>query len=309
MRNAVKFGVSVTAVVVTIVGCVFGARALLEEVRPEQRQVCAEFTDTVGLYEGNIVTMLGVEVGTVTAIEPLGDRMRVTMNVDRSAQLPTDAEVVTMSSSIVTDRHVEFVKPYTGGPTLGDECIPVERTRTPIGISEALDGIGKLSEDLIGPPGADGSAEPVIGDTLSAADSALQGTAQQWNALIGYLDTLAGNPVARESSYRRLIDNLDTLMSMFVTNWPDMAAVLGNLRNSLQLAEGLSRDLAGVIDLGVDILPILSRNVDKFDDRLYPVLDQLIPAVVEYTRLAGDIGDILMHLPPLAAALPSVEPR
>ena len=73
--------------------------------------LCAEFTDTVGLYRGNDVTVLGVRIGIVDRIESLGDRMRVRMKIDGSVPLSADVGAVTVAGSVVTDRHVELIRP------------------------------------------------------------------------------------------------------------------------------------------------------------------------------------------------------
>ncbi|RDI67946.1 MCE family protein [Nocardia pseudobrasiliensis] len=285
------------------------ARPWLDRVHPAQRTICAEFTDTVGLYEGNSVTMLGVEIGRVTHIEARGDRMRLTLSVDRSVEIPADAEAVTMSSSIVTDRRVELTKPYTGGPTLpGAQCIPLERTRTPIGISDALDALGKLAGDLLGQDSG-GPSDNAIGGTLAAADRAIDGTGEQFNALLRQLSQLVGDPADRADTFRRLVDNLDTLTTMFVTNWPDMRALLDNLHNGLTMIDGVAVELGRAVELAVQFLPVIARNVGKYDAQVYGFLDQAIPRIRAYTPLAGDIADLLAHLPPVTAQLPRAGAR
>ncbi|NNH70758.1 MCE family protein [Nocardia uniformis] len=290
-------GAAVVAVATGVAGVTFA-----NTVRADQKQqVCAEFTDTVGLYEGNSVTMLGVGIGTVAKIESLGDRMRVTMSVGKQVSLPADIEAVTMSSSIVTDRHVELTKPYTSGPKFDTAtCIPLERTKTPIGISEALDAMGRISNDLTG--GLPG--DTMLDDTLTAADDALNGTGQQWNVLLQKLSEVVGDPGQRDVTFRRLVDNLDTLTSMFVTEWPDMQLLLDNLRKGIQLIGDFAAEFSGAVDLAVEFLPVIARNVGKYDTQLYGLLDLYLPQVQQLVRQPGGIGDLLAQLPPLAAQLP-----
>ncbi|MGX1804412.1 MCE family protein [Nocardia sp. NPDC055321] len=297
-RTALAAGVATAVLVATGVAGVTWAKT----ARVTSHSVCAEFADTVGLYEGNSVTMLGVEIGTVSGIESLGNRMRVTMDVRGDVTLPADIAAVTMSSSIVTDRHVELTKPFTGGPSFDTaQCIPLERTKTPIGISEALDAMGRLSEDLTG-----GRADDtLLDDTLVAADRAIDGTGQQWNQLLQRLSAVVGDPNSRDVVFRRLIDNLDQLTSMFVTNWPDMVVVLDNLRAGLQLIGEFSQEFAGAVDIAVQFLPVLARNIGKYDQQVFDLLDQVVPQLhdlIEQRR--GDITDLLSQLPPLAANLP-----
>ncbi|MGW2660157.1 MCE family protein [Nocardia tengchongensis] len=299
-RTALAAGVAVVVVVAGVAGVSWANSA-----RDPKQSVCAEFTDTVGLYEGNSVTMLGVEVGTVSKIEALGDRMRVTMSVKDSVKLPSDIQAVTMSSSIVTDRHVELTKPFTGGARFDNAtCIPLDRTKTPIGISEALDAMGKLAGDLTG-GGTGGKPDTLLDDTLTAANTAIDGTGQQWNQLLQRLSAVVGDPAQKDAAFRRLVDNLDQLTTMFVTNWPDMALVLNNLRNGLQLIGQFSAEFSGAVDIAVQFLPVIARNAGKYDQQIYSLLDVVLPQAHTFVQQhQGDITSLLTALPPLAAQLP-----
>ncbi|MFD7842906.1 MCE family protein [Nocardia sp. NPDC059764] len=303
-RTALAAGIAVVVVAAGAVGVSWATT-----VRDPKQNVCAEFTDTVGLYEGNSVTMLGVEVGTVSKIEALGDRMRVTMSVKDSVKLPADIAAVTMSSSIVTDRHVELTKPYTGGTRFDTaRCIPLERTKTPIGISEALDAMGTLAGDLTG--GGTGTPDSLLADSLTAADKAIDGTGQQWNQLLQRLSAVVGDPAQKDAAFRRLVDNLDQLTTMFVTNWPDMAQVLNNLRNGLQLIGQFSAEFSGAVDIAVEFLPVIARNAGKYDQQIYSLLDVVLPRAHTFVQQhQGDITSLLTALPPLAAQLPQAGAR
>ena len=74
--------------------------------------VTAQFDSASGLYEGNAVAVLGMPVGKVTRINPRGGYVEVAFTVDRNVKIPADAEAVTVSTSILTDRHIELTPPY-----------------------------------------------------------------------------------------------------------------------------------------------------------------------------------------------------
>src|SRR5690625_3783660 len=70
-------------------------------------RVTAQFENTVGLYAGNAVSVLGMKVGKVTSVVPKNDYVEVKMEIDRDVAIPADVRAVTVSTSILTDRHVE----------------------------------------------------------------------------------------------------------------------------------------------------------------------------------------------------------
>jgi len=95
-----------------------------------QYRVTAYFTETVGLYPGSDVRVLGIPVGEITDIVALGDQVRVEMLIDDDFDIPADADAVVLAPSLVSDRYVQFAPVYDGGPTMqdGDE-VPLERPR------------------------------------------------------------------------------------------------------------------------------------------------------------------------------------
>ena len=296
MRRSIVTGLSVLTIVV-VAGTAASASGVMD-IRTRTSTVCAEFSDSVGLYEGNSVTMLGVEVGTVKRIENADTSIVVTMEVDDTVRLPVDVGAVTLSSSIVTDRRVEFTRPYTGGAEFDRTmCIPLERTRTPLGISETLDAVEKLASDLMGPADENGARAEVLGDTLRAVDGSLQGSGAQLNAALEQLSQLVGEPADRDTTVRRLVDNLDGLIDTFAVSWPEVAKLLDNLRAGMITLSEFTQEFAGAVLLTVDFIPPLTRTIEKYDEHIYRALDQLIPIVDVALGRVGDIKDILEQVP------------
>ena len=91
-----------------------------DAVRGDKIEVTAYFEDSAGLFVGNDVGILGVAVGKITDIEPDGDRVKVTMEIDADRAVPADAGAVVVARSVATDRYVELTPVYDGGPKLAD---------------------------------------------------------------------------------------------------------------------------------------------------------------------------------------------
>lgn len=113
--------------------------------------VTARFDNGAGLYVGNAVAVLGMPVGEVTAITPRGSHVEVTMRVEGEVLIPADATAVTVSTSVLTDRHVEFTPAYRGGATLADHAqLGLDRTRTPIDFDRLLGAADGMAAQLAG---------------------------------------------------------------------------------------------------------------------------------------------------------------
>ncbi len=57
-------------------------------IRHRTTKITATFKSTVGIYSGSDVRILGVAVGKVDSVEPQGDKVKVTMTVDRGMASP-----------------------------------------------------------------------------------------------------------------------------------------------------------------------------------------------------------------------------
>ncbi|MDR3664761.1 MAG: MCE family protein [Mycobacterium sp.] len=136
--------------------------------------VRAHFQDAVGLYVGNAVSVLGMQVGKVDSVESKGDHVEVTMDIDRKVPIPSDVTAVTVSASLLTDRHIELTPPYTGGPKLADgDLIGLGNTKTPVEFDKTLSMIDKLGTALRGDANGGGPLGDLVnlGSRISADNS------------------------------------------------------------------------------------------------------------------------------------------
>jgi phospholipid/cholesterol/gamma-HCH transport system substrate-binding protein len=295
LRSPWVIAAVVTVVVAVAVAVVVGARMVTPK---HTRAMCAEFTDAVGLYPGNKVALLGIEVGSTTAIFNKPDHVEVDFTVPSDLDLPADVGAVTYSQSIVTDRHIELTKPYTSGPKFtGPGCIKLKSTKTPISISETFSAIGKLADAILDPqPGQDPSEAPgvqAINDSLRAASRSLDGTGPELNKTLNNMVTMLADPYKADADYRQLFENSEILTSDFLKNWDSFASVVRSLPATTQLIEGLSDNFGQAMSRLSHLLPILVEAINRWGPRTYHVMDKLI----------GWIGRVLDKHTPLIVAI------
>src|SRR6201996_7894404 len=111
--------------------------------------VVAYFPDTLALYPGDKVQIMGVKVGTIDSIEPAGDKMKVTFNYANKYKVPANATASILNPSLVASRTIQLSPPYTGGPTMEDGAvIPIERTQVPVEWDQLRDSINGILRQL-----------------------------------------------------------------------------------------------------------------------------------------------------------------
>ncbi len=282
LRSPLGIAVAVGVVAAVTAAAVFGVRTVLPRFG-NTRAMCADLTDAVGLYPGNKVALLGVEVGSTTAIVNKPDHVEVDFTVPKDLDLPADVGAITYSQSIVTDRHLELTKPYTGGPKFtGPGCIRLASTKTPISVSETFSAIGRLADAILGPqPNGDPSRAPgvqAINDSLRAASRSLDGTGSGLNQTLRNLVTMLADPYQADADYRQLFENSEMFTSGFLKHWDSFASVVATLPETTQVIQGLSDNFSEALSRLSHLLPILVAAVDRFGPRIYHNIgDKLIP--------------------------------
>src|SRR5215203_502158 len=278
MSGSMQRGTAFAAAFVLLVA--LGATVL----RPAgQYRVTAYFTQTVGLYPGSGVSILGIDVGDITDITAMGDQVRVEMVIDDDYDVPADAQAVVLAPSLVSDRYVQFSPVYDGGPTLedGDE-IPLDRTATPVELDQVYGALDELSAAL-GPDGANQNG--ALSDLVDVGAANLDGNGKALNrTLTGFsqaVETLATN---RDDLFSSL-DNLQTFttalamidaqVGQFNENMAAVSELLAGEREDLAAAVRLlSQALADVAGFIEDNTTRLSTNVNRLADVTLALVQQ-----------------------------------
>ena len=278
MSGSLQRGVALAAALVLVVA--LGWTVL----RPAgQFGVTAWFDQTVGLYEGSDVRILGIEVGEITGVTPVGDRVRVEMMISEDYDIPADAAAVVLAPSLVSDRYVQFAPVYSGGPTMehGAE-VPLERTATPVELDRVYGALDELSVAL-GPDGA--NANGALSDLVDVGAANLDGNGEALNrTLTGFsqaVETLARNrdglfdSVDNLQTFTSALATIDASVGRFNTNMAAVADLLEQERTDLaravELLSAALGDVAGFVRTNTDLL---STNVDKLADVTLALVQQ-----------------------------------
>src|SRR6478672_10219805 len=141
--------------------------------------VVAYFPETLALYAGDRVQIMGVKVGSIDKIEPAGDKMKVTLHYDNNFKVPANATASILNPSLVASRNIQLSPPYTGGPVMEDNAvIPIDRTQVPVEYDELRDSINRILTDL-GPTRE--QPKGPFGDIIESFSNGLAGKGDQIN--------------------------------------------------------------------------------------------------------------------------------
>ncbi|SEK90350.1 MCE family protein [Rhodococcus maanshanensis] len=244
----------------------------------DSKTVYANFAYVNGIYPGSKVTVLGVPVGSVIAVQPEGTSVRVTMTVPGEVELPADANAYVLNPSVISDRHLELGPTYGGGPKLEDGAeIPVERSHAPIDFDGLMGSISTLTDALGGAPDRPGGS---AGDLLTEVADNWRGNGDQFNAAIKNLSAATGVVGARAEDIGALVRNLNTLMTALDARQVSLDTLVADLGELGDEWSAQKIDIAGPLqDLRVVLDQVNSFMTRHGDD---------VGTIAENTRVLGD---------------------
>jgi len=273
-----------------VVGLV--AAAFVWWPRSDKITVTGDFTRAVGLFAGSDVRVLGVKVGTVTAVEPRGETVRVTLEVEEQVKVPAGAQAAVVAPSLVSDRYVQLLPAYTSGAVMQDgAAIPRERTAVPV----ELDRVSQSLDDLmvaLGPEGA--NKEGALSRVLDTGARNLKGNGQNLNdmnrglsqavqtfaegrgdlfATVKNLETFTGMLATNDAQVRRLNADLSKVSDQLDGERDDLEGALKNLAVALNEISSFVKDNRAVLTEDIDQLTGLTSAVAAKRDALATTLD------------------------------------
>ncbi|WP_107653461.1 MCE family protein [Nocardia suismassiliense] len=269
-------------------------------------RVTADFENIAGIYEGNPITVLGLDVGKVDKIVPKGTLVEVHMSINNDVKIPKDAMAAIISPSIVTDRHVELTPVYTKGDTLTDGAhLPLAKTKTPVELDTMIKTIDQFAAALKPEPGTEGIGPlsgrvlyPMVNgngekmrDTLNALSGALKVGVDNKDAvsnIIIKLNELTTMLADNDQSVRDFSNRMTQMTGLLADQAPGLQATLDQINDFLantsgtlgQYQDQLASALAGLTNVTaqlrenaygitevVDVAPMVFQNIDRIVNR------------------------------------------
>ncbi|MFL6062973.1 MAG: MCE family protein [Marmoricola sp.] len=311
--KSVNPAVAVVAVVVLVI-----AALVLLLPGSGKKTLTADFPRTVSLYKGSDVKILGVAVGKVTDVTPMGTKVRVKLEYDDKYKLPDDVKAAVISPSIVGDRFVQLTPVFEkGDKVLGDNVtLGLDRTATPLELDQIFGSINDLTKAL-GPEGANAPDSTGTGALTRLLDSTARnfgGEGVQFNATLKNLSkltqTLADNKdelfgtvgevetftkalAANDGTVRKFNDSLAAGAGLLADERQDLAAVLQNLSVAMTQVRSFVADNKAALSTNIKGLNQISKtfvkNRDALDESLRDAPEALNNLSLAYNETTGTL--------------------
>jgi phospholipid/cholesterol/gamma-HCH transport system substrate-binding protein len=265
-----KFFSERNPVVIGVVGCVVFAGLAVGAMQYDKlpgfvddRTYSAYFTEAGGIHAGDVVQVSGVRVGQVSAVELDGNRVLVSFGVDKDLRLGDRTEAAIKVKTLLGAKILEVTP--RGDGRLRD-TIPVERTRSPYELPDAL---GDLSETI---SGLDTGALSQSLDTLAQT---FQDTPEPLREAVDGVARFSDTLNQRDAQLRSLLANARKATAVLAERSDQVVqliaatnALLVELRGQGQALDSISGNISAISQQ-------LSAVVAENRTQLRPALDKL----------------------------------
>src|SRR5215510_6278720 len=235
--------------------------------------VVAYFPDTLALYPGDKVTIMGVKVGAIDKIEPAGDKMRVTFHYDNDFKVPANATASILNPSLVASRTIQLSPPYTGGPVMeNNTVIPIDRTQVPVEYDELRDSINRILTDL-GPTPE--QPKGPFGDIIESAATGFAGKGEQLNKTLNGLSEALYTLNEGRGDFFGVIKSLALFVNALYQNDQQFVALNNDLATFTSSFTNTDREVSNALRDLNQLLGTTRQFLDKNSEVLTHDIDNL----------------------------------
>ncbi|MGH2685008.1 MAG: MCE family protein [Actinomycetota bacterium] len=256
---------------------VIGSVAFAACLRPDDGAVTvqATFADVGDLATSAPVMLADVQIGKVTEIELEGTQALVTMDLDRSAEVPADVVARTRRTSLLGERIVDLVVP------LG---LPADAALLGEGDRIAATEVRADLEDLVS-EGTDVLAPIAAGELatmINEGGEAVGGRGEQLGTMLVNFEAIVRAYSGRTDEIRGVISNLNAFNSVLATRADAHAQAVANSAQGIGMladeAERLHEAVRALGRLAVGSRSLFDAHLDemsRFFAQMRAILDVL----------------------------------
>ena len=257
--------------------------------------VVGYFQNSNGIYVGDDVRILGVNVGRIDKIEPQPDRVKISFWYDSKYKVPADANAAILSPTLVTSRALQLTPVFTGGPVMADNAvIPRERTVVPVEYDTFRQQLERLAKEL--QPTEPGGVSP-LGSFINTTADNLRGQGANIRDTVIKLSQAFSALGDHSTDIFSTVKNLSILVSAL----QDSTTLMRQLNQNLAAVTGLLADNPDEIGAAVRDLNDVVGDVQSFvaDNResLGTTSDKLAGVTQALTDSLDDVKQFL-HVAP-----------
>lgn len=229
------------------------------------RELHAQFTDAAGIAPGDVVRVAGLEVGTVKKVSVQRDHALVDLAVRRGVRLG-DRTTATLQLDTLLGQHSLALKPAGTGDLAAGSTIPLSRTTTPFGVTDALLDTAKELAPI------DTKALTRALDTVAATiDPAAPDVRTAATGLSGLARTVS----QREAEVKELFAQTATIATTLAGRSQDLSTLIANSGSILQTLAQREQVIRSLLQTTSSLAATVTAVIDENKGDITPALQHL----------------------------------
>jgi virulence factor Mce-like protein len=258
-----------------------------------------ELPNSGGLYRFSNVTLRGMQVGKVTAVDFTRGGAEATLSLDSSPKIPANLQAQVRSVSAVGEQYVDLLPRAASPPYLRDgSVIAAKDTTVPQAVGPMLDQVSALVESI---------PKDKLSALLDESFKGLNGAGYDLGSLIDSTATIAGDINDVGDRTRTLIEDSGPLLDAqaqttnAIRTWArSLAGVTQQLatddpqiRSLLKTGPGFAQEVARLLNQIKPTLPVLLANLTTIGQvgvTYNPSLQQLLVLLPPYVAALQSYG-------------------
>ncbi|MFK4039767.1 MCE family protein [Nonomuraea wenchangensis] len=260
-------------------------------------RLTAVFSAAPALYEQARVKVMGLDAGYVESIRVDGDRVRVSLLVDREVPLPADVRAVVAPQNTLGERNVVLYPPWRPGDRriAAGATIPLERTELPVEIDDALDAFTKLTDAL---------DSDKLGETAGDLARSVRGRGKTINNAIADTAELTGTLAKQDQQLVDLAKGLNRIATTLNERESQVTGAIDSFSEAGAILAEERRRLRGFIAGMADFVRRGDVLIEQYSTRLPQAAGSLAElvltmranseSVARAVKGAADFADVLV---------------
>ncbi|MFN2593261.1 MAG: MCE family protein [Actinomycetota bacterium] len=269
--------------------------------KPDTYEVTAYFVKTIGLYPHSDVDVLGVPVGKVSEITPVGSQVKVVLEINKSYKVPADATAQIVPPSLISDRYVQLMPAYQGGPALADGAVlHTDRTEIPAELDDVYAQLKKLLDTV--KPGRPGAPGP-LGSLVKQLNLALHNREGQLRSTLVSASDLTRTLAGARGHLSGLLVNLDKLFTKLATRAGEFGSLNRNFANVMTALHVSRDDVRGTLQNLAGVTGEVGDLVRRQGNQLGNDLGLAANVLAKVLKHRASVAESLSWLPVVSIGL------
>ena len=299
-------------IAVAVIAALIGALLLVKQLGIGYRQFTAEFLQAAALRPGNIVTVAGVQVGSVTGVRLAGDRVEATFRVREQILVGSETHAAIKITTLFGSRYLDLRPAGTGTPV--GRRISLQHTDVPYDLQAALadsartfeqvdadriaSSLNVLGTQLDGLP----NVVPQAMENVRALSAVIAQRREQLGTLLASTEKVTGMLRRQQSDIGTFIRQGQELVGEFVARSAAFHAMMRSLQSIVDSLGTVVVDDHRALDGVIHTLQELSDKLAEQDALLRNLL-QIAPVPIREITNATGFGNSIETNAPAGALI------